>query len=322
MNTGTLRGTDFARIANALGAMPTAAYTAPHIYPNAAPMFEPCPGEERPQIDARQLRLYVHIPFCNYACSYCCFAKKVGADVGQMQQYVRALRKELEWVRQGTPVSQFFIGGGTPTALPAELLDEVLAAIADRMPFSGGGVHTVEASPDSLSDAHLRVLKQRGVGRISMGIQSLQDDILDTVRRPHPAAALEVCERVMSAGFILNIDLMYGLPGQDEASFRRDFATVASSGVHAVTAYSLRLNEYTAIARKLSAAERFDLPRLMGWRSLVRDVARDLGYTQTRWHTFKRLDSIAARHERARGDVGDEPVRATSICAGTSSASA
>lgn len=289
---------DFGRIADALDSTPTAAYTAPHIYPNAAPMFQPCSGEEREQVDSSHLRLYVHIPFCNYACSYCCFAKKVGADIEQMQRYVRAVKKELEWVKPGTPVSQFFIGGGTPTALPAELLDEVLEAISDRMPYSGGGVHTVEASPDSITDEHLRVLKRRGVKRISMGIQSLREDILDTVRRAHPVSVLEVCERIMSEGFILNIDLMYGLPGQNGDNFREDFEIAARSGVHAVTAYSLRLNESTPIAKKLSESERFDLKRLMTWRALVRDVASSLGYTQTRWHTFKRMDTVAALHER------------------------
>jgi oxygen-independent coproporphyrinogen-3 oxidase len=289
---------DYARIAEALGSTPTAAYTAPHIYPNAAPMFEPCPGEDREQIDADKLRLYVHIPFCNYACSYCCFAKKVGADLDQMQRYVRALKKELEWVKPGTPVSQFFIGGGTPTALPPELLDEVLEAIANRMPFTESDIHTVEASPDSITDEHLRVLTKRGVKRISMGVQSLQEDILDTVRRNPSVSALDACERILSAGFILNIDLIYGLPGQDEAIFRKDFETVARSGVHAVTAYSLRLNESTPVAKKLKETERFDLGRLMRWREAVRDVASDLGYTQTRWHTFKRMDSIAARHQK------------------------
>lgn len=289
---------DYARIADALGSAPTAAYTSPHIYPNAAPMFEPCPGEERQQIDVEKLRLYVHIPFCNYACSYCCFAKKVGADLDQMQRYVRALKKELEWVKQGTPVSQFFIGGGTPTALPPELLDEVLEAIADRMPFTETDIHTVEASPDSITEEHLRVLKNRGVKRISMGIQSLQENILDTVRRNSSTSALDACERILSEGFILNIDLIYGLPGQDESIFRKDFETVARSGVHAVTAYSLRLNESTPIAKKLAESERFDLGRLMRWRELVRDVASDLGYTQTRWHTFKRMDTIAALHEK------------------------
>ncbi len=290
---------DLKKIAEALACTPTVAYALPHIYPHAAPMFKPAPGVERESVQADAMRLYVHIPFCNYACSFCCYAKKVGADMAQMLRYVQALKKELEWIEPGTPVSQFFIGGGTPTALPAELLDEVLEAISARMPYVPGKVHTVEASPDSVSAAHLSVLSRRGVGRISMGIQSMQDGVLESVRRDHgKEVALEACHRIVDAGFILNVDLMYGLPGQDEAGFRQDFRNAVESGVHSVTAYSLRLSEKIPLGRKLAPEERFDLERLMRWRKLVRDTAEEFGFVQTRWHTFKRPDSSASRHQR------------------------
>jgi len=286
------------RIARALEFTPTAAYSAPHDYPHAAPIFVPAPGLARERVDAEALRLYVHVPFCNYACSFCCYAKKVGVERDQMARYVRALAQELEWVAPGTPVSQFFIGGGTPTALPADLLADLLAAITARMPFHGDHVHTVEASPESVTDAHLDALRHYGVGRVSMGIQSLEDSVLDTVRRDHAAGlALESCARIVDAGLILNIDLMYGLPGQDVAGFRRDFERVAKAGVHAVTAYNLRLNERTVVARSIAPADRFDIARLMHWRASIRDIAAEFGYAQTRWHTFKRLDTAAARHQ-------------------------
>ena len=132
-----------------------------------------------------------------------------------------------------------------------------------------------------------------------MGIQSLQEDVLDTVKRDHgEELALETCRRVTNAGLIMNIDLMYGLPGQQHEDFADDFRQVAEQGVHAVTAYSLRLNERTSVQRTLQQNERFTLSRLMAWREFVRNTAAQHGFTQTRWHTFKRLDSIAARHER------------------------
>lgn len=293
------RTIDLQRVAEALQSTPTAAYSAPHDYPHAAPIFEPSPRAVRGRVDSDHLRLYVHVPFCNYACSFCCYTKRVGADAAQMSRYVRALKRELEWVEPGTPVSQFFMGGGTPTALPAELLDEALEAITGRMPNYGDYVHTVEASPESVSGEHLRVLRRHGVGRISMGIQSFEQGVLDAVWRDHgQSVALDACERIVDAGFILNVDLMYGLPAQDEASLRRDFETAARHGVHAVTAYSLRLNENTPVAKQLLPPERFDLASLIRWRAFLRDTARELGFTQTRWHTFKRLDTVAAKHER------------------------
>jgi oxygen-independent coproporphyrinogen-3 oxidase len=290
---------DLQRIARALECAPTAAYTAPHDYPHGAPNFRHSPGMERERVASDVLRLYLHIPFCNYACSFCCYAKRVGVDHHRMQRYVNALKTELEWVAPGTPVNQFFMGGGTPTALPVELLDQVLDAIATRMPYDGTGVHTVETSPESMTGEHLAVLQKHGVGRISMGIQSLKEEVLDAVKRDHDQQlALDTCRRVIDGGMIMNIDLMYGLPGQRHEDFARDFDLVAEQGVHAITAYNLRLNDMTSVQRNLQPQERFDLPRLMAWRELVRTTAAQHGFTQTRWHTFKRMDSIAARHER------------------------
>lgn len=295
----TLSDMQLQRITRALESTPTAAYTAPHDYPHGAPIFRHSPELERERVKSDVLRLYLHIPFCNYACSFCCYAKRVGVDRGRMQRYVEAIKKELEWVEQGTPLNQFFMGGGTPTALPADLLDEVLSAVSSRMPYDGTGVHTVETSPESMTEEHLAVLRNHGVGRISMGIQSLKEDVLNAVKRDHSEQmALDTCRRVIDAGLIMNIDLMYGLPGQRHEDFARDFAQVAAAGVHAVTAYNLRLNEMTSVQRDLRPEERFDLPRLMGWRNFIRDTAAQHGFTQTRWHTFKRLDSIAAQHER------------------------
>ncbi len=308
------------RIARALESTPSAAYTAPHDYPNGAPIFLPNPEMERERIDREVIRLYLHIPFCNYACSFCFYAKRVGVDRPQMQRYVEALKKELDWVAAGTRVNQFFMGGGTPTALPADLLDDLLATIAQRIPYDETGVHTVETSPESMSDEHLEVLQRRGVGRISMGIQSLQDGVLDQIKRGHSEdLALQTCRRIIDAGLILNIDLMYGLPGQSHEDFARDFERVAGAGVHAVTAYNLRLNEMTSVQRSLQAHERFDLPRLMAWRDTIRETAALHGFTQTRWHTFKRLDSVAARHERL--PVADRELKGYQLGVGMSARS-
>jgi len=103
---------------------------------------------------------------------------------------------------------------------------------------------------------------------------------------------------LVDAGLIVNVDLIYGLPGQTPQAFRRDLEAVAGCGVPAITAYSLRVNERTSVARALAAGDPFDLASLMTWRAFVHESAEELGYTQTRWHTFKRLDGIARNHER------------------------
>ncbi len=287
------------RIARALDGVPRAAYSVPHVYPSAAPAFVPAPMAERPPLRAAKLRLYAHVPYCRYHCTFCYFAVRVGASADAMARYVRALAAELEWVAPGTPLTQLFVGGGTPTALPPELLDEMLERIFARARPDGSGVHTVETSPETISPAHIDVLKRRGIGRVSMGIQSLDAEVLGSVhRRQTREQALAACELLVSSGLVVNVDLIYGLPQQTEAGFLDDLRAVAACGVPAVTLYSLRVTERTGVAKQLEHDEPFDLASLLRWRAFVKRSAEVLGYTQTRWHTFKRLDTIASTHER------------------------
>lgn len=287
------------RVAQALSHVPRAAYSVPHVYPSAAPAYTQAPMMERPRPPMPQMRLYVHVPYCRYHCTFCYFAVKVGADAAAMERYVAALERELEWAPPTTPLSQLFVGGGTPTALEPRFLDRMLGAIFARTPADGSGVHTVETSPETISPEHIAVLRARGIGRVSMGIQSLDGDVLGTVHRQQTQSqALASCELLVESGLILNIDLIYGLPHQTEESFLHDLRTIAAVGVPSLTLYSLRSNERTPVRKSMSDEDRFDLPGLMRWRSFVKHAAEDLGYTQTRWHTFKRVDGVAARHER------------------------
>lgn len=287
------------RMAAALADVPRAAYSVPHVYPSAAPAYTEAPMAERPHPPMSQMRLYVHVPYCRYHCTFCYFAVKVGADAAAMERYVGALERELEWAPPGTPLSQLFVGGGTPTALEPRFLDRMLHAVFTRTPPDGTGVHTVETSPETISPEHVAVLRSHRIGRVSMGIQSLDGDVLGTVHRAQTKSqALASCELLVDSGLILNIDLIYGLPHQTEESFLRDLRTIAALGVPSLTLYSLRSNERTPVRKSLTDEDRFDLPGLVRWRSFVKRAAEELGYTQTRWHTFKRVDGIAARHER------------------------
>lgn len=297
--TTNLSASTLEKVAHALASVPRAAYSVPHVYPAAAPAYTLEPMAERPRPLSDHLRLYVHVPYCRYHCTFCHYAVRVGGDTGAMARYVRALKDELRWVEPGTPLSQLFVGGGTPTALAPALLDEVLEGIFNRMPLHGRHVHTVEASPETISPAHIEVLKRRGIGRVSMGIQSLDGNVLGVVQRRHsPEQALAACDLLVDSGLIVNVDLIYGLPRQTEESFLRDLRAIAERGVPSLTMYSLRINERTPVARVLRDADRFDLAGLMRWRAFLTRSAEDLGYTQSRWHTFKRLDTSARSHER------------------------
>jgi oxygen-independent coproporphyrinogen-3 oxidase len=268
------------------------------VYPSAAPAYDAAPELARPAADRTDVRLYVHLPYCSYRCSFCYFAVKVGAQRDAMERYVRAVQRELEWIPRESRLTQLFVGGGTPTALPADLLDDVLGSVFGRVARDGQHVHTIETSPETLSQDHLDVITRHGMGRVSMGIQSLVPDVLDTVHRKHEVSqALSACEMLVASGLVVNVDLIYGLPGQSPESFLADLTTLAGLGVPAITCYSLRVTERTPVSRALGH-EPFDLAHIMAWRAFVKDAAESLGYTQTRWHTFKRMDSVAVTHER------------------------
>jgi len=287
-------------IIDAIGSVPRVAYEAAHVYPLSAPDFRSSPGAPREHPEAGPLKIYLHIPFCNYACSFCFYVKRIGSQRDEMERYLSAVERELEWVEEGTPLAQLYVGGGTPTALPADLLDRALGAVLDRMPREAGASMTVECSPESVSKDHVAVLQQRGVERVSMGIESLEDGVLSILNRGHKSrTALEACDLLKGAGFYLNVDLIYGLPGQTHESFARDFDLVAKQGVDSVSVYNLRLNERTPVARAIQEVERMDLEVLMGWREFVEHTALSHGFDQKRWHTFVRRGSDSAGFSRA-----------------------
>lgn len=289
------------RVAKALGGAPHAAYTTPIVYPWSVQNFQPRPRAERLLPASDTLRLYTHIPFCNYHCTFCFYAVRAGAQRPEMERYVEALRRELELIEPGTKLAQLTVGGGTPTALPPELLDAVLGAIFARTAAHDGAMHTLEASPDSLSDAHLRVLHDRGIGRVSIGVESMDGEVLGVVRRRHsPDEALAACRRVSESGLTLNIDLIYGLPGQTEDDFRRDLELVAAAGAQTLCLYALRVNERTTVSGQLDEGERLNLARLMRWREFVTRAAAEVGYAQTRGYTYKRAGDQRAWHEREK----------------------
>lgn len=262
-------------------------YATAHVFPMSTPRFDSAPEALRPRPSAAPLGIYIHVPFCRYACNFCFYVKAIGAAHDEMERYVSALERELEWVEFGTPLTQLFVGGGTPTALPPELLDRALTAALGRLDRSRESVHTVECSPETLTPDHLRVLADHGVGRISLGIQTLDDQILGRIHRRHTGEeALQACEQLVASGSMVNVDLIYGLPGQTEESFRQDFERVARVGVQGFNAYSLRVNESTPVLGLLEPGERLELARLIRWRALVERTAAELGYEQTHWQRF------------------------------------
>lgn len=166
--------------------------------------------------------LYLHIPFCRGKCAYCGFYSLPGRSEAVWDEYVRTLRKHI---RETAPAAAkltadtVFFGGGTPSLLGAKRLRILLDTVGKAFRLSKSAEITLEGNPDSLCVKELKLLRQAGFNRLSIGVQSFDDDMLRILGRPHRAAdAIDAVGAAREAGFDnLSIDLLFGLPGQSVA---------------------------------------------------------------------------------------------------------
>ena len=189
--------------------------------------------------------LYIHIPFCAQKCAYCDFASWSGREA-VWEAYFKNLEAELDgWIaRVGCEFSTAFIGGGTPSLVPAEYI----VRMARKLKC---GEFTIEANPGTLTPEKLRAYRQCGINRLSMGVQSFDDGLLRRIGRIHTACQAEDAFRMArEAGFDnVNLDLMYALPGQTMAQWRATLEAAAQLSPEHISAYSLIIEEGTPIAR-------------------------------------------------------------------------
>jgi oxygen-independent coproporphyrinogen-3 oxidase len=188
--------------------------------------------------------IYVHIPFCARICPYCAFYKE-RADPAQTQRFCEAILAELRGSTM-QPATVFF-GGGTPTALTTDQLAYLLDGFHAQLDLCGLREWTFEANPGSVSERKARLLHERGVNRISLGVQSFDDGLLQVLGRDHSAAQAEASfELLRRAGFRnLNIDLMFGLPGQTLAQWEATLRRALTLGPDHISAYCLTYEEDT-----------------------------------------------------------------------------
>lgn len=195
--------------------------------------------------------LYVHVPFCEKLCHYCDFNTYLLRD-GGVDDYLTALEREIALYRARpdvaeTTFSSVFIGGGTPTALTAPQLTRLLTALQAGFSVAADAEITIEANPGTLIDSRLEALLAAGVNRLSIGVQSLNDDLLRTLGRIHNARQAADCyERARRLGFNnISLDLMFGLPGQDPADWRQTLTEIVSWGPDHLSCYGLIIEQGT-----------------------------------------------------------------------------
>ncbi|MGV8139545.1 MAG: oxygen-independent coproporphyrinogen III oxidase [Mangrovibacterium sp.] len=178
-------------------------------------------NREKPQ----NISIYIHIPFCTQLCLYCGCNTHITRNMELMRDYMAALRQEIRQVRPlldpDRKVSQIHWGGGTPNALPAEQIGEIMALLNSEFRFIDRPEIAVECNPAHLDENYIRKLAEMGFNRISLGVQDFREDVLEAVKREVPAIPVkELCSMIRSQpGMSVNLDFIYGLPFQTAASF-------------------------------------------------------------------------------------------------------
>ena len=193
--------------------------------------------------------LYLHIPFCKQKCLYCDFPSFAGKEA-QMEAYTKALIAEIRQrgkELRGREVRSVFFGGGTPTALPIPLLEQLMEAVFANWEVRADAEITTEANPGTLDGRMAAALKQMGFNRLSMGVQAWQNRLLRELGRIHSREVfLENYQAVREAGFTnVNVDLMFALPQQSMADWQETVRQIVALEPEHISAYSLILEEGT-----------------------------------------------------------------------------
>ena len=198
----------------------------------------------------KELSIYIHIPFCVKKCAYCDFLSAPATNEVQ-EQYLHMLMQEIhEKARQCAQkyvIKTIFIGGGTPTSVDAELLCQVLDTVKTRFEVCADAEISMECNPGTACKEHLKKYYNAGINRLSIGLQSTQDDLLRKLGRIHTFEQfLETYQNAREVGFEnINIDLMSALPGQTLADYEKTLKDVAALKPEHISAYSLMVEENT-----------------------------------------------------------------------------
>ncbi len=231
------------------------------------PAFPATAGGKEKKItgEVAGLLLYIHVPFCRSRCHYCTFHSQAYNQV-TFAWYLKTLLKEAElWGRRlkKPKLKTVYFGGGTPSLIPPHQLDMIMKGLREHFTFQRGMEITLEANPDSATDvSYFRALLSMGFNRLSMGIQSLNDDELFLLGRPHSSQqAVQAYGYARQAGFHnISLDFIWGLPGQRMQGWLKTLETVVKMKPEHVSAYNLTLEPYTVMGKQYDAGK-FSLPR-------------------------------------------------------------
>ena len=255
------------------------------------------------------LSLYIHIPWCVRKCPYCDFNSHVADNSGIPQaQYVDALLRDLEFHLPsiwGRRIVSVFIGGGTPSLFAAEVITRLITGIRALAPCLPGMEVTLEANPGTVEAASFEDFREAGVTRLSLGVQSFDDVALKAIGRIHDGRqASQAVAMAQAAGFdSVNLDLMFGLPGQSLADARRDLELAVASGPQHLSLYQLTIEPNTLFSHRRPAGLPDD-DRLADMQEALAEGLRAVGYRRYEVSAYARGDHFC-RHNLNYWQFGD-----------------
>ncbi len=201
---------------------------------------------------------YVHVPFCHRRCPYCDFAvvtPEEGGGPDRFPRYVDALLAEIDREKEWGPLDAVNFGGGTPSRLPAAELGRIVAALQDQFGLVEDAEVSLEANPEDWTEATAAAVAAAGFTRVSLGAQSFDPAVLEALGRRHrPEHATAAIDAALAVGFrTVNVDLIYGTPGESAASWASSVERALDSGVQHLSAYALTVERGTALSRAVAA---------------------------------------------------------------------
>ncbi|MEV1018355.1 MULTISPECIES: radical SAM family heme chaperone HemW [unclassified Micromonospora] len=283
--------------------------------PGVLPDGETVPGDgslpatATTAVGARGFGVYVHVPFCASRCGYCDFNTYTAAELGggaSREAYADTVLAELALAARvlgdNPPprVDTVFVGGGTPTLLPADDLARILEGIDRTWGLAADAEVTTEANPESVTPESLKLLRTAGYTRISLGMQSASPGVLAILDRKHSAGrATAAAREAREAGFDhVNLDLIYGTPGERAEDFAGTLEQVVDAGVDHVSAYALIVEDGTRLAARMKRGEvPYPSDDVAADRYLAAEAALDAaGLSWYEVSNWARADEARCRH--------------------------
>ncbi|CCH20730.1 Oxygen-independent coproporphyrinogen III oxidase (Coproporphyrinogenase) (Coprogen oxidase) [Micromonospora lupini str. Lupac 08] len=291
--------------------MPGTLVAMPGVLPDGetVPVDGSLPATATSAVGARGFGVYVHVPFCASRCGYCDFNTYTAAELGggaSREAYADTVLAELALAARvlgdNPPprVDTVFVGGGTPTLLPADDLARILDGIDRTWGLAADVEVTTEANPESVTPESLRRLRAAGYTRISLGMQSASPGVLAILDRKHSAGrATDAALEARDAGFEhVNLDLIYGTPGERAEDFAATLEQVVAAGVDHVSAYALIVEDGTRLAARMRRGElAYPSDDVAADRYLAAEAALDAaGLSWYEVSNWARTDAARCRH--------------------------